>query len=167
MPETRLPARCCRLPRRISNQIDLQGMSQPSDETTDPIIADQRNYYRVEKWTKDTTKVDRLRYAGDNLEKARDVFPQAVKHRQRIRLAVRQQSYMLHGWLWGMGIKGGRAGRGFRLYPPCPAHSPTLPEYKVHGLLIRWPAKGRGYHKDALFSARQGLKRTFEFQSAV
>jgi hypothetical protein len=43
------------------------------DETTDPLIADQRNYYKVEKWTKDGTKVDRMLYAASNLDKARDI----------------------------------------------------------------------------------------------
>lgn len=73
-------------------------MSQPSNETIDPTIADQLNYYKVEKWTKDATKVDRLLYAGDDLEKARDVFAQAVKHRPRIILTIRQQSHVLDWW---------------------------------------------------------------------
>ena len=34
-----------------------------SDETTDnPLYADDRNFYKVEKWTRDGTKVDRLLY---------------------------------------------------------------------------------------------------------
>jgi hypothetical protein len=41
-----------------------------SNETTDnPLYADDRNFYKVEKSTKDGTKVDRLLYAGNNLEK--------------------------------------------------------------------------------------------------
>ena len=39
------------------------------DETTDPLVADVRNFYKVEKWTRDGTKVDSLLYAGNNLEK--------------------------------------------------------------------------------------------------
>jgi hypothetical protein len=35
-------------------------MSHRSGEETDnPLLADDRNYYKVEKWTKDGTKVDR------------------------------------------------------------------------------------------------------------
>jgi hypothetical protein len=34
------------------------------DETDEPLIADDRNYYKVEKWTKDGIKVDRMLYAG-------------------------------------------------------------------------------------------------------
>ena len=46
--------------------------------------ADQE-YYR---------KVDSLLYAGNNLEKG----PQAVKHRPRIRLAIRQRTRVLERW---------------------------------------------------------------------
>jgi hypothetical protein len=46
-----------------------------SDEETDnPLYADERTFYKVEKWTKDGMQVDRLLYAGNNLTKARDIF---------------------------------------------------------------------------------------------
>ena len=46
-------------------------MSKWSDEETDePLIADNRNFYKVEKWTKDGTKV--------SLDKAREVFAAAI-----------------------------------------------------------------------------------------
>jgi hypothetical protein len=38
------------------------------EETLDPLLADDRNLYKVEKWTKDGTKVDRMLYAGNNLD---------------------------------------------------------------------------------------------------
>jgi hypothetical protein len=42
-----------------------------SDEETDnPLLADDRNYYKVEKWTKDGAKVDRMLYAGSSLAKS-------------------------------------------------------------------------------------------------
>ena len=42
-------------------------MSDWSDEKTDdPLIADHRNFYKVEKWTRDGMKVDSLLYAGNN-----------------------------------------------------------------------------------------------------
>jgi hypothetical protein len=42
-------------------------MSNWSDEETDnPLLADDRNYYKVEKWTWDGMKVDSLLYAGNN-----------------------------------------------------------------------------------------------------
>jgi hypothetical protein len=61
----------------------------PDEETDNPLRADDRNFYKVEKWTKDGAKIDRLLYGGNNLEKAREVFANAIKHRPRIRLTIR------------------------------------------------------------------------------
>lgn len=69
-----------------------------SEKTTDPLYADERNFYKVEKWTKDGTKVDRLLYAGNDLEIAKDIFAKAVKHRPRIRLTIRQQTRVVDQW---------------------------------------------------------------------
>jgi hypothetical protein len=44
------------------------------EETNDPLVADDRNFYKVEKWTRDGMKVDSLLYAGNNLSKARETF---------------------------------------------------------------------------------------------
>jgi hypothetical protein len=68
--------------------------SKPDDvdfheETTDPLVADLRNFYKVEKWTRDGTKVDGLLYAGNSLGRARSMFEQAIKYRPRIRLTIR------------------------------------------------------------------------------
>jgi hypothetical protein len=39
---------------------DPTGVSHRSaEETNDPLIADNRNFYKVEKWTKDGAKVGR------------------------------------------------------------------------------------------------------------
>jgi hypothetical protein len=63
-------------------------MSNWSDEETDePLLADHRNYYKVEKWTK-AGRVERMLYAGSNLAKARDIYAAAVKHRPRARAAA-------------------------------------------------------------------------------
>ena len=43
------------------------------EETTDPLVADLHNFYKVEKWTRDGTKVDSLLYAGNSLSRARGV----------------------------------------------------------------------------------------------
>jgi hypothetical protein len=64
----------------------------PNEETNSPDFADQQNFYKVEKWTKDGIKVDRMLYAGSNLDKARELFRQAVKHRPRIRRTIRQRT---------------------------------------------------------------------------
>jgi hypothetical protein len=77
----------------------LAGMSHWSDEETDnPLRADDRNFYKVEKWTKDGTKIERLLYAGNNLERAPELFAEAIKHRPRIRLTIRQRTRVLEQW---------------------------------------------------------------------
>jgi hypothetical protein len=48
------------------------------EETDNPLRADDRNFYKVEKWTKDGTKIEHLLYAGNNLEKARKLFAEAI-----------------------------------------------------------------------------------------
>ena len=65
------------------------------EETKNALYADDRNFYKVETWTKDGTKVDRLLYAGNNLEKARELFAEEVKRRPRIRLTIRQRTPVL------------------------------------------------------------------------
>jgi hypothetical protein len=57
-------------------------------EETDSPYADDRNFYKVEKWTRDGTKVDSLLYAGNSLVTARGGFERAIKHRPRIRLTI-------------------------------------------------------------------------------
>jgi hypothetical protein len=68
------------------------------EETDEPLLADHRNYFKVEKWTKDGSKVDRLLYAGNSLLRAESVFKAAIKHRPRIRLTIRQRSRVLQQW---------------------------------------------------------------------
>jgi hypothetical protein len=71
-------------------------MSNWSDEETDdPLLAGRRNYYKVEKWTKDGAKVDLMLYAGSNLEKTREIFTATIKHRPRVRLTIRQRTRVL------------------------------------------------------------------------
>jgi hypothetical protein len=37
-------------------------------------------------------------YAGNNLDKAREVYAAAIYHRPRIRLIIRQRSHVLEEW---------------------------------------------------------------------
>ena len=67
----------------------------PDEETDNPLLADDRNFYKVEKWTKDGSKVDRMLYASSNLDKARQIFTEAIKHRPRIRLTIRQRTRLI------------------------------------------------------------------------
>jgi hypothetical protein len=68
------------------------------EETDSPIYADDRNFYKVETWTSDEAKVDRLLYAGNSLGRARSVFERAAKHRPRIRLTIRQRRRVIDRW---------------------------------------------------------------------
>jgi hypothetical protein len=70
----------------------------PDESTDNPLFADQRDFYKVEKWTKDGTKVDRMLYAGSSLDKARQIFNEAIGHRPRIRLTIRQRTRVLVQW---------------------------------------------------------------------
>jgi hypothetical protein len=72
--------------------------NMPDEETDSPLFADERDFYKVEKWTKDGTKVDRMLYAGGNLDKARQIFNEAIGHRPRIQLTIRQRTRVLAQW---------------------------------------------------------------------
>jgi hypothetical protein len=72
--------------------------SRPDEETNEPLIADHRNFYKVEKWTKDGSKVDHMLYADSSLDKAREVFAEAVYYRRCIRLTIRQRTQVLERW---------------------------------------------------------------------
>jgi hypothetical protein len=69
-----------------------------AEQTNDPLKADDRNFYKVEKWTKDGTKVDNMLWAGSSLDKAREIFAEAVRHRPRIHLTIRQRTRTLEEW---------------------------------------------------------------------
>jgi hypothetical protein len=66
-----------------------------SDEETDePLVADHRNFYKVEKWSRDGERV----IAGSSLDKAKRVFDRWAKHRSRIRMTIRQRTRVLRQW---------------------------------------------------------------------
>jgi hypothetical protein len=52
------------------------------EETTDPVKADERNFYKVERWTADDHIAEML-YAGSSLDRARHVFKQAIDQRPK------------------------------------------------------------------------------------
>jgi hypothetical protein len=47
-------------------------LTGPTNKPTIRSNADDRNFYKLEKWTKDGLKIERMLYAGNNLEKARE-----------------------------------------------------------------------------------------------
>ena len=50
-------------------------MSDWSDEDTDqPLLAGHRDFYKVEKWTRDGQRVARMLFAGNSLDRARAIF---------------------------------------------------------------------------------------------
>jgi hypothetical protein len=68
------------------------------EQTDDPLYADDRNFYKVEAWSRDGMRIDTLLYAGNNLDKAREIFVTTVKHQPRIRLTIRQRTRVLQHW---------------------------------------------------------------------
>jgi hypothetical protein len=50
-----------------AQQRQINGWS--NEETDDPLYADRRNFYKVEKWSRDGLRVELVIYAGDNLDK--------------------------------------------------------------------------------------------------
>jgi hypothetical protein len=86
-------------------------MSNWSEEETDePLIADHRNFYKVEKWSRDGQRVVELLFAGSSLEKAKRVFVRWAKHRPRIRMTIRQRLRVLDEWPpHETSLRGGRA----------------------------------------------------------
>jgi hypothetical protein len=93
------------------------------EETDSPSYADDRNFYKVEMWTRDWTKVDSLLYAGNSLGRARSIFRYAIKHRPRIRLTIRQRTRVLDQWAATPTTTVGRSARGARLSRLSPTFS--------------------------------------------
>jgi hypothetical protein len=65
------------------------------EETDDPTNADRRNFYKVEKWSRDGQRVVSLLFAGSSLDKAHRIFDRMTKQRPRMRLTIRQQTHVL------------------------------------------------------------------------
>ena len=61
------------------------------EETDDPLVADRRNFFKVELWTRNGRHVERLLFAGNSLDKARALS----KRRPRAHLTTRQRSRVL------------------------------------------------------------------------
>lgn len=68
------------------------------EETTDDYYADKRNFYKVEEWTRDDQRIERLIYAGNNIAKARTIFREAHTKRPRGRYTIRQRARVLDKW---------------------------------------------------------------------
>jgi hypothetical protein len=64
----------------------------PHEEADDPSYADRRNFYKVEKWSRDGQRIQ------DSLAKAQRIFERFVKKRSRSRLTIRQRRRVLQEW---------------------------------------------------------------------
>ena len=69
----------CRVALNIAKYAVAAGAThmndQSDEETDDPLRADDRNFYKVEKWTRDGMRVDSLFYAGIVLARRRKSLP--------------------------------------------------------------------------------------------
>jgi hypothetical protein len=68
------------------------------EETDDPLHADRRNFYKVEKWSRDGQHVEDLLFAGNSLAKAQRIFDRFIKNRPRSKLTIRRRSRVLQEW---------------------------------------------------------------------
>ena len=69
--------------------------SWSDEETDDPLYADRRNFFKVEKWSRDGLGVELMLYAGNSLGRARAIFESTIKRRPRVRLTIRQRMHVL------------------------------------------------------------------------
>jgi hypothetical protein len=65
------------------------------DWTCDPLTADENEFYKVERWGSDG-RVDRMLYAGNSLERAREIFEGLVRRRPGVKLT--QRAHVLYKW---------------------------------------------------------------------
>jgi hypothetical protein len=68
------------------------------EETDNVIYAYRRNFYKVERWTKDGQHFEQLLFAGNSLDRARTIFAEFIKKRPRVRLTIRQRTRVLADW---------------------------------------------------------------------
>ena len=64
------------------------------DTTADPVVADIRNFYKVELWTRDDF-IERMLFAGASLDTARDVFADYARCHPAARLTIWQRLRVL------------------------------------------------------------------------
>jgi hypothetical protein len=64
------------------------------DTTDNPVVADIRNYYKVELWTPNDF-IERMLFAGTSLDTAREIFTDYALHWPAARLTIRQRMRVL------------------------------------------------------------------------
>ena len=73
-------------------------MKGSDEQTDDPVHADERNFYKVEAWSRDDLHIVMMLYAGSSLDRAREIFAAEVKRRPHLRLTLRQRSQVFRKW---------------------------------------------------------------------
>ena len=94
---SRVASRCLFDPLMSRRSDDREGNIFRED-TFNPHVADLRNFYKVESWSKDGMHIIGMRYAGNNLEKAYEVFRAIARKGQRSRLTIRQRTRVVAEW---------------------------------------------------------------------
>ena len=69
-----------------------------AEETTDPIYADDRMFFKIEKWSKDGNHIAQLIHAGNRIDKAHAIYDATVKHRPGGLYTLRQGIRVLRKW---------------------------------------------------------------------
>lgn len=71
---------------------------ESQEETDNPSCADERNFYKVEKWSTDGERIEMLVFAGKDLDRAREVFAGFINKHPEARLTIRQRTRVLTEW---------------------------------------------------------------------
>ena len=66
-----------------------------AETTTDPNVANDRNFYKVERWSADGNHVDELIFAGNRLDAAQRHFEAVLRRRPGGRYMIRQRGRVL------------------------------------------------------------------------
>ena len=77
--------------------IGAHAMLGNDETTTDDYVADKRNFYKVELWTRDD-RIEQMLFAETSPDKARAVFANYAKRRPATPLTIRQRSRVLDQW---------------------------------------------------------------------
>ena len=56
-----------------------EGERLSDEETDEPMIADHRNFYKVEQWSRDGQRIERMLFAGNSLDRAREIFKAEIR----------------------------------------------------------------------------------------
>jgi hypothetical protein len=67
------------------------------EKTDDPLHADRRNFYKVEKWSRNGQRINEMLFAGTSGAKAQRVFEWLVRKRPRSKLTISQRKSSVAG----------------------------------------------------------------------